>query len=204
MENKKLILLIYFSFVFSASFVHGQININFNTDDCILKNNAVIGNVILKVMGKDSLKILFKDKSTFNISFTIDSIGNVLNIDRLGVRRNISDDFLNRIAFVLREAKPQFYLCGKILSGDTEKKIYQLMKEWFFSEGQVTKNVVYGFPGLLRSIAFNIQLDARKRGNKITDFEAFIKAIQINMPTKEDMENNMIHLKKLSITNQCQ
>lgn len=134
-------------------------------------------------MGRDTLKILFRDNVAFNIFCTAVSSGNIVTLGNLGIRRNISNDLLCKIRTALQKTHIRIYFCSEMAPNETKKKTYRLFSKEFFSNGKKTTMTNIGFLGGLRLYAIDLK-DQNNQDAHRSDFDYFVQAIQDNISTQ--------------------
>lgn len=176
--RKLFITMLLFFNISILSF--SQINVSIE-NDCLKHNSALISKAMIETFGEDSIRFLLNNDFHFVFTAKVDSLGNILKIEKVRSKWTITDSFVTSIETNLIKNKVCFYICYAHVPLDIPKEhIIDYAREHFKKENW--KYISFGFPGELMSLYEYEKLKAKEEGVCLSKYEYFLKQIKRFFP----------------------
>jgi hypothetical protein len=141
--NKLILLLFFLSIGFPA---HPQYNLNFDWTDCGHSNSAIFSQALIEVCGKEKITEWLETKRSFCMTFTIDSLGYVLDANpKISHTRGLINDTIQyKIKDYLVNEGKRFYICYDIRPLNTKDECEAREAYLRISEHLQQEDTIYG------------------------------------------------------------
>ncbi|MDO5666178.1 MAG: hypothetical protein Q4G63_13125 [Bacteroidia bacterium] len=165
-------IFLYFS-IFMLSF--SQINISID-ENCLKRNSALISKALIDTFGEDSIRFLLNNDIGIMFISQVDSLGNILKIEKVRSKWVINNDFVSSIEANLIKNKIRFYICYTQDPSNIQKnQIITSAREHFKNSNW--KIINFGFPGELMNLYEYERKNARKESICLSKYDYLLRQI---------------------------
>jgi hypothetical protein len=141
------IIIIILTICSLESSLFAQENISSDAD-CLKRNSAIFAKALIECEGVYKVEELLKNDITLLTFWDVDSLGNILKLDKLISNKSFSNGFMDSVENYIIKNKKHFFICIEKISGNDEVDYYKIAKsDLFVDEKSHIINVA--FPGEL-------------------------------------------------------
>lgn len=164
-----------------ASFSFSQINISFD-DNCLNYNASIVSRAIIKTFGSDTVKKLLENNTNITFVCDVDSLGHLLEIDKIYSKQKLPKDFIARLKNYLITNKIRFFICYQLDPLDIDKyQIVNLERNQFKNNNSRTIGSI-AFPGVLMGLYEYEKEKKKSRNICLSKYNYLLKQIDKYLP----------------------
>jgi len=114
-----------------------------------MNNTAILSKALIELKDQEYISNLLENKINYVFIMNVDSLGHIVNIEKIRSKEHISEEFKKEIENYLIRKNVQFYICYESPPGLSKDEAMKLITKNLFIEDKKKYLINVAFPGRL-------------------------------------------------------